>query len=123
MKKRRKRPRRRLVLDEIKRVSVLKLAPDDILVAMTDLMLDKDQLLAVRERLSEQAVVVPNKILVLTAGLKLAVLRKVEPHGRQLSAKRLQTGVRPVRPADHDSAAGKSAGRGNVRWPWNFRLQ
>jgi hypothetical protein len=55
---------------------VLRLEPDDVIVLQTDLLLDKDQCQALRDRASEQF---PGfKVAIITSGLKIGVLRKTK---------------------------------------------
>lgn len=62
------------------RIAKLELRPGDMLVWQTDLILDKDQIAAIRDRLREQLAPLnmQNRVLVLSAGAKLAILRKRE---------------------------------------------
>lgn len=55
------------------RVGKLTLRPDDIVVLSTDLMLDKDQMNVLHER--AQAWFPDRKVLVLSHGMKLGVIR------------------------------------------------
>jgi len=69
----------KLVLDEVRyRVGRLVLRPNDILVVRTELMLDKEQIGYVRDRVAEQTEHPIEKIMVLSHGLDIAVLRKEE---------------------------------------------
>ena len=69
----------KLVLDELRySVGKLELKPGDVIVAKTDLMLDRDEVMALRDRFHEYliAVGIENKCMVLTHGIKIAVIRK-----------------------------------------------
>ena len=58
------------------RIGKLQIEPGDMLVLQTDLMLDKDQCQALRDRANEQFKSLNVKVAILTAGLQLAVVRK-----------------------------------------------
>ena len=61
------------------RIAKLTLRPDDILIVKTEVVLDKDQAQRL-EKLAHEMFDVKNKIVILTAGLNLAVLRKGTRH-------------------------------------------
>jgi hypothetical protein len=69
-----KLPTRKLV--RLMPMRVLRFEKGDVLVMQTDLMLNKDQIMALRERATEQFGTDFGKIVILTAGMKLGVLRK-----------------------------------------------
>jgi hypothetical protein len=52
---------------------VLRVEPDDIIVLQTDMLLDREQVLALRDRAREEFK--GYKVVVMTAGLKAGVLR------------------------------------------------
>lgn len=56
---------------------VLRMEKGDLLVMQTDLLLDRAQCIELRDRATEQFGEQFGRIAVLTAGLKLGVLRKV----------------------------------------------
>jgi hypothetical protein len=65
----------KILVDKIRwRAGKITLRPDDILVAKTDLFLDKEQVIIMRERLVDQSG--HKRVMLLTGGLDLAVLRK-----------------------------------------------
>ena len=58
------------------RVGKLTIRPGDFLVLATPLMLDKDQVQLLRERAEEQFKDLGVKVVILTSGFNIAVLRK-----------------------------------------------
>jgi hypothetical protein len=62
----------------IYRIGKLSLGPNDVVLIMTDLMLDKEQVTFVRERVHDQlkAAGFDNKVLILTSGFKLQIVEK-----------------------------------------------
>jgi hypothetical protein len=72
-----KRKKPKIKLDKVVfRVGKLTIRPGDILVLRTELLLDKEQISVVRERAAEQFKDLDVKIVVVTAGMEIAVLRK-----------------------------------------------
>lgn len=74
-------------LIKLAEMKVLRIEPEDVIVLQTDLCLDKDQVQALRDRASEQfgnSVLAANRVVILTAGLKTGVLRKItaKPKGK-----------------------------------------
>ena len=75
-KKRAKMPTKKFV--RLMPMRVLRIEQGDVLVMQTDIMLDKEQIMALRDRATEQFGKQFGKIAILTSGLKLGVLRKVK---------------------------------------------
>ena len=67
---------RRKKLPEMCRIAKLELRPGDTVVLQTDLFLDRDQAEAIRDSANRQFAPLKIKVVILTAGLKLAILRK-----------------------------------------------
>jgi hypothetical protein len=73
------RKKTKLVLDELRySVGKLELRPDDVIVAKTDMLLDAEQTVAIRDRLYNHLrdAGIENKVLILTGNMDIAVLRK-----------------------------------------------
>jgi hypothetical protein len=76
MSKRQRAAAKKKINNMLFRMAKLELQPSDTIVLQTDLMLDKNQITALRARANEQFK--PYRVAILTAGLKLGVLRKVK---------------------------------------------
>lgn len=75
--RRKKSEPKKIKLDKvIFRVGRLTIRPGDILVLRTDLFLNKEQVEFLRDRMDEQFKDLGVKVVVLTSGLEIAVLRK-----------------------------------------------
>lgn len=60
----------------IYRLARLSVRPGDTIVLQTDMLLDVDQVTAIRDRANEQFRHLKAPVVILTAGMKLGVLRR-----------------------------------------------
>jgi serine phosphatase RsbU (regulator of sigma subunit) len=75
----RKKPNTKIIKSFDYAVGKLTLNPGDIVVLSTDLLLDKDQCTALRDRGQEHFP--DHKVVVLSAGIKLGVIRAEDQDG------------------------------------------